>query len=116
MNININIDKVHVKYGYPGDVCYSVYGNEFISENIFNQIDEFYCVLKSCGFDQIGVKALIDIAYYQKIDDMSLGDFLSSLSLDVIKDRFLKVPFLNILSIIDDFYKTYNKDVVHRKC
>lgn len=121
MNFNINIDDVHVKYGYPGDVCYSVYGNKFILENIFNRIDEFYCVLKSCGFDQIGVKALIDIAYYQKIDDVSLGEFLSNLSLDMLKDRFLKVPqelkiFLNILSIIDDFYKSYDKDVIHKKC
>ena len=121
MNFNIEISDTHIKYGYPGDVCYSMYGNGRIPYSIIIPVTRFYRILKSCGFDQMGVKALIDIAYYQKIDNMSLGEFLSSLSLEEIKARFSKVPqelkpFLNILSIIDDFYKSYDKDVVHKKC
>ena len=82
---------------------------------------EFYKILKSCGFNQVGVKALIDIAYEQKIEGVTLGEFLSDLSLNVIKDKFSKVPqeltpFLNTLRIIIDFYKNYEMDVVYKKC
>lgn len=122
MNFDIRIGNVYYDYGFPGYVCHLVYGNKFVSKDMFNQVDEFYKILKSCGFDQTSVKALIDIAYEQKIDDISLGEFFSSLSLDVIKNRFLKVPqelkpFLNILNILIDFYKNYDKTEteVHKK-
>ncbi len=115
MNHDIKIDNVHVKYGYPGDVCYSVYGNEFILPDIIDSVDEIYKVLKSCGFDQIGVKALIDITYEKRINDVSLGEFLSNLSLTDVCEKFRCVPqelkpFLNILNTIVDFYKYYNKE------
>lgn len=121
MNFNIKISNVHRKYGYPGDVCYSIYGNKLILPQIFNVVDELYKVLKSCGFDQIGTKALIDIAYEQRINDISLGEFISNLSLDIIKTRFAKVPqelkpFLNTLNIIIDFYKNHNKEENKKRC
>lgn len=114
MNFDIRVGNVYHDYGFPGYVCHLVYGNKFVSKDVFNQVDEFYKILKSCGFDQTSVKALIDIAYEQKTDNVSLGKFLLNLSLDVIKNRFLKVPqelnpFLNILNIIIDYYKNYDK-------
>lgn len=123
MNFDIRTGNVYHDYGFPGYVCHLVYVNKFVSKDEFNQVDEFYKILKSCGFDQTSVKALIDIAYEQKIDDVTLGEFLSLLSLDVIENRFLKVPqelkpFLNILNIIIDYYKNYVKMEIetHKKC
>lgn len=121
MDLNINVSQASHQYGFPGDVCHSVYVTGFVSMEVFNKIDEFYKILKSCGFDQTAVKALIDIAYYQKIEGITLGDFLTGLSLDVISDRFYKGPqelktFSNILNIIRDICEVYNnKDVQKHK-
>jgi hypothetical protein len=58
--------------------------------------------------------SLIDIMYEQIISDITLGDFLLTISIDVINNKFLNFkkelqPFLNILNILGDFYKNYNK-------
>lgn len=121
MNYNIMISDVHCKYVFPGDVCYSVYRNEFVLPEIFNAVDEFYKVLKSCGFDQVGVKVLIDMAYEQKIENVSLGEFLCNLPIDMVGEKFVHVPqelksFLNILNIIRDFYRERFKDDNKKRC
>ena len=102
----------HPDYGFPGTILNNVYENEYIDEETLKKIDEFYKVLKSCGFDQSATKALIDIAYEEKINNISLGEFLSNLSLDKINQKFKKVerelkPFLNILNLLLDYYKNH---------
>lgn len=113
-NYNITIDKYHLKYNRPGDVLYSIPNSIFITEEDINSIYEFYMILKSCGFNQVGTKALIDIAYQENINNISLGEFLFNLSPDIIYKRFAKTPqeltpFMNILNIIKDFYSKYYK-------
>ena len=111
-----------IKYKYLGIIPESlnnllnyqinVYGNEYISEETLKKINELYKVLKSCGFDQSATKAIIDIAYEDKINNITLGEFLSNLSLEKINNKFKKInrelkPFLNILNIILDYYKNH---------
>lgn len=115
ININYYIRISPYNYNHPGDVFNAVYQNEFIHPDIFHKIDEFYKTLKSCGFDQSSTKALIDIAYEEQITNTSLGNFLSNISSDKIKEKFKKVsqeyiPFINILNIILDIYKTYQQE------
>lgn len=102
----------HPDYGFPGTILNNVYGNEYINEETLKKINELYKVLKSCGFDQSATKALIDIAYEEKINNISLGEFLSNLSLEKINNQFKKInqelkAFLNILNIILDYYKNH---------
>lgn len=101
-------------FGYPGKIFNNVYGNEFIKPEIFSIVDNFYKTLKSCGFDQSAIKVLIDIAYEENINNITLGEFLSSLSLEKINEKLKKVPqelkpLLNILNIILDYYNNYYK-------
>lgn len=101
-------------YGYPGKIFNNVYGNEYIKPEIFSIVDDFYKTLKSCGFDQSATKTLIDIAYEENINDITLGEFLSNLSLKKIEEKLKKVPqelesLLNILHIILDYYNNYYK-------
>lgn len=116
-NYNITINKYHLKYNKPGIILYSISSSPFIAEEEINSIYEFYMILKSCGFNQVGVKALIDIAYQENINDISLGEFLFNLSPDLINQKFSSTkqelsPFINILNIIKDFYsKHYIKDI-----
>ena len=122
ININYYIRISPYNYNYPGDVFNTVYQNEFIHPDIFHKIDEFYKTLKSCGFDQSSTKALIDIAYEEQITNTSLGNFLSNISPNKIKEKLKKVPqeyipFTNILNIILDIYKAYQqaKTTSHKK-
>lgn len=115
-NHNIIINPYHQKYNHPGNILYSVYENPLINKSTLNAIDKFYMILKSCGFNQVGVKALIDIAYQEKINDITLGEFLSNLSIDKIEDKFSNIkpelkPFLNILNIILDYYNNHCKSI-----
>ena len=112
MDINLNLKPAYWRRMYPGDVFKVV--NQETSSPTKEKIDLLYKLLKSCGFDLTGVKALIDIAYKNKISDVSLGEFLCSLDEEVISERFSKkqkelIPFLNILEILVDFYQTYCK-------
>ena len=109
MDISVSIYS-YTSYGFPGDVFKNIDKSSCFADNV----DSFYKRLKSCGFDQTACKALIDIAYEERIVDVTLGDFLSNLSLDKIRVKFSKVqreltPFLNILEIILDFYTKYYK-------
>ena len=119
LNYQINAnDKViyfypHPDYGFPGTIFNNVYGNEYIDKDIFKKVDEFYKILKSCGFNQTATKALIDIAYEEKINNTTLSEFLLNLPIEKINKKFNKVtrelkPFLNILRIIID-YNNYLK-------
>ena len=112
--INFNL-KLHISpysdYGYPGNVIQNK--NDFRNKHPIEIINSFYKTLKSCGFNQTATKVLIDIAYEEKIENITLGDFLSSLSMDKIKEKFKTTPqelnpFLNILKIINDFQEEYN--------
>ncbi len=67
------------------------------------KIDSLYKALKSCGFDLTAVKALVDIAYENKISNVSLGEFLCNLDDETIRKTFDKkqngivdftIPFL----------------------
>ena len=112
MDINLNLGPAYWRYMYPGDVFKAV--NQHSRSPIKEKIDLLYKLLKSCGFDLTGVKALTDIAYKNKIRDMSLGEFLCSLDEEVIRERFSKkqkelITFLNVLEILVDFYQTYCK-------
>lgn len=112
--INFNL-KLHIStysdYGYPGNVIQN-------KKNLRNKqhieiINSFYKTLKSCGFNQTSTKVLIDIAYEEKIENITLGNFLSTLSIDKIKEKFKKTPqelnpFLNIIKIINNFQEEYN--------
>ena len=112
--INFNL-KLHISaysdYGYPGNVIQN-------KKNLRNKqhieiINSFYKTLKSCGFNQTATKVLIDIAYEEKIENITLGDFLSTIPMDKIKEKFKKVPqelnsFLNIIKIINNFQEEYN--------
>jgi len=115
LNYQINMNfTTHISpyssFGYPGDLLKSL--SSINNDTIINNIYSFYKTLKSCGFDQSATKALIDIAYEEKLDNLTLGEFLSNLSLEKINKKFEKVerelkPFLNILNIILDYYKNY---------
>lgn len=118
-NFTINISP-YSSYGYPGDVFKTVHSELFPYHNILLNVDSFYKVLKSCGFDQSATKALIDIAYEEKTSRTTLGEFLENLSIDKINEKFKRVPqeltpFLNILKIILDYHKEYNKTKPHTK-
>ena len=112
--INFNFDiyiSQYSSFGYPGDI--TKHQNDPRNKLVRNSIDSFYKILKSCGFNQTSTKVLIDIAYEEKIENITLGNFLSTLSMDKIKEKLKKTPqelepFQNILKIINDFQEEYN--------
>lgn len=112
--INFNF-KLHINpysdYGYPEKIIQNK--NDIRNKQHIEIIDSLYKTLKSCGFNQTSTKVLIDILYEEKIENITLGNFLSTLSIDKIKEKFKKIPqelepFLNILRIINDFQEEYN--------
>ena len=115
LNYQINFNfKLHISpysdYGYPGNVIQNK--NDIRNKEYIDSINSFYKILKSCGFNQTQTKTLIDIAYGEKIENITLSEFLSTLSIDKIKEKLKKVPqelnpFLNILNIIKDFQEEY---------
>lgn len=112
MDIDLNLGPPHWRYMYPGNVFKEISANT--TPSIREKIDSLYKALKSCGFDLTAVKALVDIAYENKISNMSLGEFLCSLDEETIRKTFDKkqnelIPFLNILSILTNFYQTHCK-------
>lgn len=76
--------------------------------------------------DQFCTKAILDLIYLKNIDKnnkngitliqlqkLNLGEFLSQLELEDIKEIFSKIPneypiFINILTTLLDHYKKYN--------
>lgn len=77
---------------------------------MFNNVNELFRLLKSCGFNLTCSKALIDYAYNKKVKEEKLGDFLLNIDLNEIKQHFNKVSndytlFLNIYNIITRYYK-----------
>lgn len=94
------------QYGYPGDVFKSkVWKNK---ENNF--YTKLYEILKSCGFDPSASKAILDDIYNKKIENITLGQYLSEIDINAIKTIFHKVQneykvFINVLSILLDYYK-----------
>lgn len=116
LNYQINFDfNIYISpysdYGYPGNVLKSI--NKHTDANIKKTITSLYKILKSCGFNQTQTKALIDIAYKKKLTNITLGEFLSSLSEFQITEKLRKIPgeiqpFINIISIIKDFQEEYN--------
>lgn len=119
INFNFNMYiSPYSSHGYPGDV--TKHRNDPRNKEVQRTINSFYKVLKSCGFNQTATKALIDIAYEQNLNNITLSEFLSNLSLDVIEEKFKKVPqelnpFINILNIINDFGKDYDIKKSHTK-
>ena len=112
MDIYLKLGPPYWRYMYPGKVFKSISTNTITSIRV--KIDSLYKALKSCGFDLTAVKALVDIAYENKISNMSLGEFLCSLNEETIKETFDKkqselIPFLNILNILIDFYQKHCK-------
>lgn len=104
-----NITIVCCDYGYPGKIFNTAFRTSKNKNIIFQYVNEFYRVLKSCGFDQTCSKALIDIAYSNNINDVSLGEFICNLNPEEVKGIFSKVPqeypiFINVLNIIVYFY------------
>lgn len=110
-----------VDYGYPGYIF-----NQCIrSKSKISSIFDFYRVLKQCGFDQSGVKAVLDLIYLKNSHEVSLCTFckidieaetlvelLSQIPLEKIKKVFSKVPneyvvFINVLTLLLDCYKNY---------
>lgn len=107
-------------YGFPGKIFNAIIRNKNTSHLAYSYIHEFYKTLKSCGFNQTCSKALMDIAYYQKISDVTLGEFLYNLDLEEVKQVFGKVPqeypvFVNILNILVYFYNNEIKNNSHKK-
>lgn len=115
-NYYININPYHKLYTRHEDVLYSITRTQSIDKKNINIIHEFYMILKSCGFNQVGTKTLIDLAYEKNINNISLGEFLSELSLEDIQKKFSNTPqelkpFLNILNIIKDFYHNHYQPI-----
>lgn len=112
INFNFNIYiSPYSDFGYPGNVFKSIDNNT--EKNIKENILSFYKILKSCGFNQTATKVLIDIAYEKQLTNITLSEFLSTLSVSRIKELLKKVPgevqpFINILRIINDFQEEYN--------
>lgn len=85
----------------------------YYPENIkdaYPYILSFYKTLKSCGFEQYTCKVLIDYAYFNKVNNISLGEFLLSLDLNSLKSEFGKRPrvygpFINVYSTLIKYYK-----------
>lgn len=91
-----------------------IYYPESIKE-AYSYILSFYKTLKSCGFEQYTCKVLIDYAFYNNINDVTLGEFLLSINLDVFKNEFgkrLRVygPFINVYSTLIKYYKENVKE------
>ena len=109
-NFNIYINP-YSDYRYPGNLFKSI--NKETPKNIKENIISFYKILKSCGFNQTATKTLIDIAYKKQLTNITLGQFLSTLTQEEIKTYLRKIPeeiqpFINILRIINDFQEEYN--------
>lgn len=122
MNFDININNQNLIDSSSFDICNLVYVDYGVSKDVVKKIDEFYKVLKSCGFNHISVKILINMAYLKRIQGITLEEFLSNLSLEEISLKFKDnekelSPFLNILRIIQDICIVYNKNDVqnHKK-
>ena len=104
-----------IKYKYLGIIPSNL--NHFLNYQIntseqFKKVDEFYKILKSCGFNQSSTKILIDIAYEENINNITLSEFLSNLQQEQINKKFNKIPqelkpFLNIINILIDYSKNY---------
>jgi len=96
----------YAQYGYPGDV----FKSKVLSNKESNFYTKFYEILKSCGFDQTASKAILDDTHNKKIENITLGQYLSEFDINSIKTIFHKVQneykvFINVLSILLDYYK-----------
>jgi len=70
----------------------------------------FYKTLKSCGFEQYTCKVLIDYAFFNKVNNLSLGEFLLNLDVENLEKEFVKrkrvyKPFVNVYSTLIKYYK-----------
>lgn len=120
VNTCLMIATSSIDYGFPGKIFNALIRNKNTRHLAYAYINEFYKTLKSCGFNQTCSKALMDIAYSQKITGVTLGDFLSNLDLEEVKQLFAKVPqeypvFVNILNILVYFYNNETKNNSHQK-
>ena len=115
INTYPNITITSHDFGYPGKVFNTLIRSKNTKHLAYQYVNELYKTLKSCGFDQSSSKALMDIAYSKKVNDITLGQFLSSLDLEEVRQVFLKVPqeypvFINILNILVHYYNTETKN------
>lgn len=120
INNYLIINTTSIDYGFPGKIFNAIIRNKNTRHLTYTYIHEFYKTLKSCGFDQTISKALMDIAYSQKITGVTLGKFLSNLDLEEVKQALAKVPqeypvFVNILNILVYFYNNETKNKSHQK-
>lgn len=109
VNVNHPITITSYDYGYPGNIFNTILRSKKTGHMSYQFVSEFYRILKSCGFDLTSAKALLDIAYLNKVQDITLGAFLSNLDEEQVKKVFSKVPqeypvFVNILNILVYFY------------
>ncbi len=120
VNTYLTIITTSPDYGFPGKIFNAIIRNKNTRHLAYPYVNELYKTLKSCGFNQSSSKALMDIAYSKKVNNITLVQFLSSLDLEEVKQVFLKVPqeypvFINILNILVHYYNTETKNISHKR-
>lgn len=120
INANYTVRPDRKDYGFPGVVFNAIYRNNRIYSEISSSFNELYKILKMCGYNQTGTKALIDIAYSKQVNNISLGEFLANIDMEEARHTFSKVSneysvFLNTTVIILDYYKKYGLDTENNK-
>lgn len=96
--------------GYPGEIFKAVIRKEYPRSAAYNDVNNMFMLLKSCGFNLTCCKVLIDYAFYKKIKGEKLGDFLINIDLNEIKPYFNKgvndyIVFFNTYNILTKYYK-----------
>lgn len=114
VDTSLTVINTSVDYGFPGKIFNTVIRRTYPKHIAYEYVNEFYRTLKSCGFDQSSTKALMDIAYLKKVNNITLGDFLLNLNQEEVKEVFSRIPreynvFVNILNIIVHFYNNNMK-------
>ncbi len=113
VNMNIYLSYVGTSPMYSGNIYRTVcYYEDYLTKCHVDEIIKLYRLLKSCGFDHAATKTLIDIAYESKVENITVGEFLLTVPIDVLSSKLEKtqrelIPCLKILKEIRRYYRQF---------